>query len=187
MNMNLYIKIILAVVGIVIIWLVWTFNRLVIRRNRVDEAWADIDVQLRRRYNLIPNLVETVKAYAKHESIIFTKVTEARTEAIAAKTVAEHGAAEKNLTSAVNGLFAIAENYPDLKASLNFSQLQTELTDTEDKIQAARRFYNSNVLDYNNALRVFPSSLIAKGFNFGEKEFFKIENGGERETPKILF
>lgn len=185
--MNLYLKLVLIAVGLVIIWLVWTFNRLVIKRNRVGEAWSDIDVQLQRRHNLIPNLVKVVKAYAKHETQIFTKVAEARSMALSARTIAQHGAAENALTAALHGLFAVAENYPDLKASQNFLQLQAELTDTEDKIQAARRFYNSNVRDYNSALQVFPNNVIAKFFHFKLAEFFVIENDGERQTPNVLF
>ncbi len=185
--MNLYVKIFLAIFGLIIIWLIWTFNRLVIRRNRVDEAWADVDVQLKRRYNLIPNLIETVKAYARHESQTLSKVTEMRNLAMAAKTLPEHEKAEKSLSGALLNLFAVAENYPDLKASQNFLQLQNDLTDAEDKIQAARRFYNVNVRDFNNALQVFPNSIIAKFFHFEAVKFFAIENGEERQTPKVFF
>lgn len=131
--------------------------------------------------------METVKAYAKHESIVLTKVTEARTQAMGAKSLAEHGAAETALTSALRGLFAVAENYPDLKASQNFLQLQNELVDAEDKIQAARRFYNGNIMEYNNLLQTFPSNLIAKSFHFEKGKFFEIENNKERETPKVSF
>ena len=187
MDQNLIIKIILAVAGLIVIWLIWTFNRLVVRRNRTEEAWADVDVQIRRRYNLIPNLVETVKSYAKHESVVLTKVTEARAQAMGAKSLAEHGVAETVLSSALQGLFAVVENYPDLKASQNFLQLQNELVDAEDKIQAARRFYNSNIMEYNNLLQTFPSNLIAKSFSFEKGKFFEIENNEERQTPKVSF
>lgn len=185
--MSLYIKIVLAIAGLVIIWLIWTFNRLVVRRNRTEEAWADVDVQLRRRYNLIPNLVETVKAYAKHESIVLTKVTEARTQAMGAKSLAEHGAAETALTSALRGLFAVAENYPDLKASQNFLQLQDELSDTENKIQASRRFYNGNVRDFNIKMEKFPANLVAGMLGFKPREFFEIAEPAEREAVKVQF
>ena len=183
--MNLYLKLAFVAIGLIIIWLIWTFNRLVIKRNRVEEAWSDIDIQLKRRYNLIPNLVEIVKAYAKHETQIFTKIAEARSQALSARTLAQHAAAENSLTAALHGLFAIAENYPDLKASQNFLQLQNELSDTEDKIQAARRFYNSNVRDFNSALQTFPNNLIAKAFGFKEKEFFHLEETKEKEVPSI--
>jgi LemA protein len=185
--MNLYLKIIAVAVGLVIIYLIWTFNRLVIRRNRVDESWSDIDVQLRRRYNLIPNLVEVVKAYAKHEKQIFEKIAQMRAQAMSAKTVTEHSRAENALTAALHGLFAVAENYPDLKASQNFLQLQNELSDTEDKIQAARNFYNSNVRDYNTTLHIFPNNLIAKSFGFTERQFFEIEKSEEKEMPETSF
>jgi len=187
MTTQIVIKIILAVTGLIVIWLIWTFNRLVIRRNRTEEAWADVEVQIRRRYNLIPNLVETVKSYAKHESMVLTKVTEARTQAMGAKTLAEHGVAETALSSALQGLFVAVENYPDLKASQNFLQLQNELVDAEDKIQAARRFYNSNIMEYNNLIQTFPSKLIAKSFSFEKSKFFEIENKEERQVPKVSF
>src|SRR3989338_9291571 len=141
--------IVLAVVAVLVLWVVFAYNRLITLANRAKEAWSDIQVQLKRRYDLIPNLVETVKGYAAHESQTFEKVIEARSAAMGAKTVTEHGQAENILSGALKSLFAVAEAYPDLKASNNFAKLQDELSDTENKIQAARRFYNSNVLTYN--------------------------------------
>lgn len=156
-------------------------------RNRVSEAWSDIDVQLKRRYNLIPNLVETVKGYATHEEGVITKVTEARSKAINAGTIEEHGKAENMLSGALRSLFAVAENYPALRANENFLQLQNELVDTEDKIQASRRFYNGTVRDYNTKLEVFPSNLIAGTFHFEKREFFELEDEKEREVVKVSF
>ncbi len=179
--------IIIIVVLIILAWLVGTFNSLIKFRNRTKEAWSDIDVQLKRRHNLIPNLVETVKGYAAHERQVFEKVTEARTRALAAKTPAEAGKAEVGLAGALKTLFAVAENYPALRASENFQKLQTDLTDTEDKIQAARRFYNGNVRDFNIKQEVFPASIVAKLFGFKKAEFFEIEEAAERKTPKVEF
>lgn len=184
--MNL-LSIILIIIGVLLLWVIFIFNRLVALRNRVREAWADIEVQLKRRYNLIPNLVETVKGYAAHEKGVFEKVTEARTRAMGAQGVKEKAASENFLSSTLKSLFAVAENYPDLKASQNFLELQRELRDTEDKIQAARRFYNTNVRDLNIRIESFPSNLIAQMFNFGREEFFEIEEPAARETPKVSF
>src|SRR3990167_8901110 len=177
--------IILAIVVILVLWLVGTFNGLVRARNRVKEAWSDIDVQLKRRYDLIPNLVETVKGYAKHESGVFEQVTKARATAMSAQTVEEHGKAENMLTGALKSLFAVAEAYPDLKAGVNFAKLQDELSDTENKIQAARRFYNSNVLTLNTKIETFPTNLIAGAFGFKKEAFFEIENPAEKENVKV--
>lgn len=171
-----------AVVGI---WLVALFNGLITLKNRVDESWSDIDVQLKRRYDLIPNLVETVKSYAAHEKEIFLKVAEARSLAMGAKSPGEHDKAENALTGTLKSLFAVAEAYPDLKASQNFLQLQDELSDTENKVQAARRFYNGNVRDFNTKMEKFPGNLISKSLGFVKREFFGIENGAEREVPKV--
>lgn len=171
-----------AIIGI---WLVALFNGLITLRNRVDESWSDIDVQLKRRYDLIPNLVETVKAYAAHERELFEKVAEARSAAMGARTPGEHDKAENALTGTLKTLFAVAENYPDLKASQNFLQLQDELSDTENKVQAARRFYNGNVRDFNIKIQQFPGNLIAKSLGFAKREFFGIMNGAEREVPKV--
>src|SRR5262249_45350190 len=144
---------------------------------RADEAWSDIDVQMKRRYDLIPNLVNTVKGYAAHESGAFEEVTAARAAAMGASGIAERGAAENALSGALKSLFAVAEAYPDLKANQNFLQLQNELADTENKIQAARRFYNSNVRDLNIKIDTFPTNLIASTFGFTKKEFFELEAG----------
>ena len=157
------------------------------KKNRGKEAWADIDVQLKRRYNLIPNLVETVKGYATHERELFQKVTEARSRAMGAQEMKEKAQAENMLTNTLKSLFAVAENYPDLKASQNFLELQRELRDTEDKIQAARRFYNSNVRDLNIKIESVPSNVVAKIFNFKKMELFEIEEAATRETPKVKF
>ena len=181
------IFIVLIVAGVVIVWLIITFNGLVRTRNRVKEAWSDIDVQLKRRYDLIPNLVETVKGYAKHESGVFEQVTKARASAMGAQTVEEHGKAENMLAGALKSLFAVAEAYPDLKAGANFAKLQDELSDTENKIQAARRFYNSNVLNLNTKIETFPTNLIAGAFGFKKEPFFEIENAIEKEPVKVAF
>jgi len=185
--MTLVLKIIGGIIVLIILWLIWTFNRLITLRTRTKEAWADIDVQLKRRYNLIPNLVETVKGYAAHEKEVFQKVTEARTKAMAASTVEEKAKAENFLSSTLKSLFAVVENYPELKASQNFLELQRELRDTEDKIQAARRFYNTNVRDLNIKIEVFPANLVAKKFGFKKMEFFEIEEAAAREVPKVKF
>src|SRR3989338_10432384 len=158
--------VVLIVIAVVLAWLVMTYNSLIRSRNRVDEAWSDIDVQLKRRYDLIPNIVAAVKGYAQHEEKVFTQVTEARTLAMGAKTPAEHAKAEDMLSGTLKSLFAVAESYPSLQAAGNFLHLQQELTDAEDKIQAARRFYNGNVRDYNTKLQVFPTALIAGMFAF---------------------
>jgi len=183
MNMTT-IYILLAVAAVIILWVIWAYNRFVALTNRTEEAWSDIDVQLKRRYDLIPNLVETVKGYVKHEAGTLEKVTEARTKAMGAQTVGEHAAAENMLTGALKTLFAVAESYPDLKANTNFLELQRELSDTENKIQAARRFYNSVVQELQNALEQFPSNLIGSSFGFKTREFFSLGEGeGEARNP----
>ena len=182
---SLYI--VLIVVGILILWAIVIFNGFVRLKHRVNEAWSDIDVQLKRRHNLIPNLIETVKGYAKHEKGLFEKVTQARTNAVSAKGVEEKGKAENMLSNTLKTLFAVAENYPDLKANVNFLDLQRELSDTENKIQAARRFYNGNVRDLNIKAERFPSRIIAGMFRFKKREFFEIEEAGERKVPKVKF
>ncbi|MFH1462100.1 MAG: LemA family protein [bacterium] len=179
------IKIILAA-ALVVFWLILTYNRLIALRNRAREAWSDIDVQLKRRYNLIPNLVETVKGYATHERELFERVTKARTLAMQAQTIQEKGQAENALSSTLKSLFAVSENYPDLKASANFLELQRELRDTEDKIQAARRFYNTNVRDINIKVESFPVNLIAGIFKFKKMDFFEIGEE-DKELPKVNF
>jgi len=153
----------------------------------MDEAWSDINIQLKRRYDLIPNLVQIVKAYAKHESSVFVKVTEARTAAMSAKTMDEHEKAENALTGTLKTLFAVAENYPDLKASQNFLQLQDELSDTENKIQAARRFFNSNARDFNIKIQKFPNNVLAGTLGFKKRDFFELDSEKEKEVPQIKF
>lgn len=175
------------IIVVAIIWLVNLYNSLIRMRNQVDEGWSDIDVQLKRRYDLIPNLVETVKGYAKHEEGVFTKVTEARIRAMSATGAEAKGQAENMLTGALKSLFAVAESYPELKASANFAKLQDELSDTENKIQAARRFYNGLVRDFNTAVQVFPTNILANMLGFKSREFFEIENAGERENVKVSF
>ena len=179
---------ILAVLGVLVLYVIFTYNTLVRIRNRVKEAWADIDVQLKRRHNLIPNLVNTVKGYMAHESGVLEKVTEARTRAMGVGgSSATREEAENTLTGALKTLFAVSENYPDLKASANFVELQRELTDTEDKIQAARRFYNGNVRDLNTQVESFPSNLVARIFGFKHEHLFKIEVEGEKDLPVVDF
>ena len=178
--------IILGILVLLVLWLVFIYNKLVTLRNRTQEAWSDIDVQLKRRYDLIPNLVETVKGYATHEKGLFEKVTEARARAMGAKNLKEKGEAENALSDTLKTLFAVAENYPQLRASENFMELQRELTDTEDKIQAARRFYNGNVRDLNIKIEIFPANIVANIFNFKKSEFFGIEEG-EKEPVKVKF
>jgi len=184
---KMILQIVLAIVVLVILWLILAYNGLVKLKNRVKEAWADIDVQLKRRYDLIPNLVETVKGYANHERELFEKVTEARARAIGAKTIKEKGEAESFLSQTLKSLFAVAENYPNLRASENFLELQRELTDTEDKIQAARRFYNGNVRDLNIKIESFPANIVASIFSFKKMELFEIGEAAEREAPKVKF
>ena len=184
------ITIFLIILGLIILWLILIYNRLVVLRNRTKEAWADIDVQLKRRYDLIPNLVETVKGYAVHERGVFENVTKARAAAMSAEQTGDPkkvGQAENMLSSTLKSLFAVAENYPDLKASNNFIELQRELCDTEDKIQAARRFYNTNVRDMNTKLESFPINLVASSLKFEKKPFFEIENPEQREAVQVKF
>jgi LemA protein len=178
--------ILLVVVGIAVLYVVAVYNGLVRLRNRVSEAWSDIDVQLKRRYDLIPNLVSTVKGYAAHESGVFEKVTEARANAMQAGSTQAKAQAENMLSETLKSLFAVAEAYPDLKANQNFLELQRELSDTENKIQASRRFYNGNVLELNNKIDMFPSNIIAGAFNFGKKEFFEVAEA-EKEPVKVQF
>lgn len=185
----MYWKIVLGVVAVIIIWAVYTYNRFVSLTYRVKEAWADIDVQLKRRYDLIPNLVESVKGYMAHEAGTLQKLTEARTKAMGAGTVAEHSKADNMLTGALKSLFAVAENYPDLKANQNFVELQRELSDTENKIQSARRFYNSVVQELNTSLESFPSNMIGNAFKFTGREFFELAEGdmAAKEPVKVKF
>lgn len=178
--------IIIIVVAVIVLWIIAVFNSLIRLKNRTNEAWSDIDVQLKRRHDLIPNLIETVKGYAAHERQLFEKVTEARTKAISAQGVEEKGKAENILSGTLKSLFAVAENYPQLKANENFLQLQTELSDTENKIQAARRFYNGNVRDLNIRIETFPSRIIAGMLGFKQREFFEAEEG-EKAVPEVRF
>lgn len=175
--------IIIGIVAVVIVWLVAVFNTLVRLSTRAKESWADIEVQLKRRYDLIPNLVNTVKGYASHESATFEKITEARTKAMGAQTPAEHGKAENMLTGALKSIFALSEAYPDLKANQNFLELQRELSDTENKIQAARRFYNGNARDLNIKIDSFPSNIIANLFHFVKIEFFDLPEADAAQKP----
>ncbi|MCX6715224.1 MAG: LemA family protein [Candidatus Uhrbacteria bacterium] len=168
------------------LWLILSYNGLISLRNRSEEAWSDIEVQMKRRYDLIPNLVNTVKGYATHESSVFENVTTARTAAMGAHTPAEHAKAESALTGTLKTLFAVSENYPVLQASQNFLELQHELTDAEDKIQAARRFYNGNIRAYNTSLQSFPTNLMAGMFAFVKKEFFEMPEN-EKVVPEVKF
>ncbi|MDP2647762.1 MAG: LemA family protein [Candidatus Yanofskybacteria bacterium] len=179
--------IILIVAAIVVLWLIAAFNGLVSARNRVKESWSDIDVQLKRRYDLIPNLVEAVKGYAAHERETLDRVIQARSAAMGAQTVGEHAQAENQLTGALKSLFALSEAYPQLRAVESFVHLQGELTDTENKIQAARRFYNSNVLTLNNKTEQFPTNLVSSLFGFKKEEFFELEEAAAREPVKVAF
>lgn len=179
--------IILGILAALVLWAIVAYNGFVTLVNRAKEAWADIDVQLKRRYDLIPNLVETVKGYATHERTAFENVTKARTQAMGAGTPAERGAAENMLTGALKSIFAISEAYPDLKANQNFLSLQSELSDTENKIQAARRFYNGNVRDLNTSIESFPGNVIAKIFSFSKQEFFELDNEAAKEPVAVKF
>ena len=181
--------IVLAVLVVMVLWGVAAYNHFVRMTQRAKEAWADIDVQLKRRYDLIPNLVETVKGYAAHEKTVFENVTAARSAAMQAGNLADKGKAENQLSGALKSLFAVAEAYPDLKANQNFLELQRELEDTENKIQAARRFYNGNVRDLNTALQSFPNNFIASAFHFSAMDFFQLgaEEQAAREPVKVSF
>jgi LemA protein len=181
--------IVLAIVVIVVLVLVLTYNRLVQLRQRVKEAFSDIDVQLKRRHDLIPNLVETVKGYAAHERGVFDEVTQARAGAIAAGAQGpqQRAAAEDMLTGALRSLFAVAEAYPQLQAVQEFKDLSENLRDTEDKIQFARRFYNAQVRDYNTALQTFPTVLLAGAMGFTASQYFEVESPSDREVPKVSF
>ncbi len=170
-------------IGLIFVWVVFAYNRFVTLINRSKEAWADIDVQLKRRYDLIPNLVSTVKGYVAHEAGTLEKVTEARTAAMGAQSLEDKNKAENMLSGALKTLFAVAESYPDLKANQNFLELQRELSDTENKIQASRRFYNGNVRDLNTAIEIFPGNIIANMFKFGKMELFELEAGSEAKEP----
>jgi LemA protein len=182
--------VLIAVVAILVIGVLYYIakrNSIIASRNRVDESWSGIDVQLKRRHDLVPNLVETVKGYAEHESQTFEATTKARAEAMAAQGVEETAKAEQKLTQALADVKVVAENYPTLRATENFQQLSRELSQLEDEIQASRRIYNSNVQSYNTAIEQFPASIIAKQGNFAAREFFEIEDASEREPVSVSF
>ncbi len=182
------ILIFIIVLVIIAIWLASSYNGFVTLVNRAKEAWSDIEVQLKRRYDLIPNLVNTVKGYATHESGAFEKVTQARAEAMQAKTIGEHSKSEALLGGAISGIFGIAEAYPDLKANVNFLELQRELSDTENKIMASRRFYNTNVRDLNIKVEQFPSNIIASIFKFTKMELFDLpDNDQAQQNVEVKF
>ena len=184
--MDILLWAIIIIIVALIFWLIAIFNGLIRLKNRTQESFSDIDVQLKRRHDLIPNLVETVKGYATHEKELFENVTKARAAAINAKGVEEKGKAENMLSESLKSIFAVAENYPDLKASENFAKLQDELSDTENKIQAARRFYNTQVRDFNTKIQVFPNNTIAGMLKFKKYEFFEAEEG-ERKNVEVKF
>ena len=181
------IIIVVAVLALLLLLLVFLYNKLVRLRNRTQNAWAQVNVQLRRRYDLIPNLVESVKGYAAHERETFEAVTRARTAAQEAKTVPEQAQAENVLTAAIGRLFAVAEAYPQLRATENFQQLQEQLSDTEQKIAVSRQVYNDTVLTYNNAVQTFPGVALAGPFGFSIREFFDVEDEAQREPPRVDF
>ena len=184
------IYILAGVIAVLLIWVIASYNRFITLVQRTKEAWADIDVQLKRRYYLLPNLVETVKGYAAHEKGVFENVSAARSAAMnAGSSPEQRGAAENQLTGALKSLFAVAEAYPDLKANQNFLALQSQLTDTEDKIQAARRFYNGNVRDLTTAMQRFPGNIIASTFHFEPQDYFQLgaDEGAAREPVKVSF
>jgi LemA protein len=184
--MTIAIIVVVAIIVIAVIYWISKRNSIIAARNRIDESWSGIDVQLKRRHDLVPNLVETVKGYASHESEVFEKATKARAEAMSARGVGETAQAEQKLTGALTDLRAVAENYPTLRATENFQQLSRNLTQLEDEIQASRRIYNSNVQAYNTDIQQFPGSIVAKQSNFTEREFFEIE-AAEREPVSVSF
>ncbi|MDX6590039.1 MAG: LemA protein [Solirubrobacterales bacterium] len=185
--MVIAIIVVVAIVVIAVLYFVAKRNSIIASRNRVDESWSGIDVQLKRRHDLVPNLVETVKGYASHESEVFEKATKARAEAMSAHSVADTSKAESNLSGALTDLRAVAENYPTLRATENFQQLSRNLSELEDEIQASRRIYNSNVQSYNTDIQQFPGSIIANQGNFTAREYFEIENPAEREPVSVSF
>ncbi len=182
----LWLWILIAVVVVLVLAAIAVYNRLVRNRNRVDNAWAQVDVQLKRRYDLIPNLVESVKGYAAHERGTFEAVTEARTRAQQAQGPVEQAQAENVLSAALGRLFAVAEAYPELRATENFQDLQAQLADTETRIAVSRQVYNDTVLTYNNAVQTVPTNLVAGAFGFGPREFFELEDAA-REAPQVRF
>ena len=186
--MNIFLLIVIALIAIVVLWLIGVFNSLVRMRNRVREASSDIEVQSKRRFDLIPNLVETVKGYAGHEKETLEKLTAARAGVASAKgSVTEKAGAENMLSETLKTLFAVSENYPDLKANANFLELQRELSDTENKMMAARRFYNGTVNDLNTKIETFPTNTIAGMFGFKQEKFFELANEAEKEAVAVKF
>jgi LemA protein len=183
----LWLWIVIAIVVVLVFVVVAIYNRLVRLRNRAENAWAQVDVQLRRRYDLIPNLVEAVKGYASHERATFEEVTSARTAAQQAQTVAEQGKAENLLTQAIGRLFAIAEAYPQLRATENFQQLQSQLEETETKIAVSRQVYNDSVLTYDTALETVPTNIVGNLFGFEARQYFEVEEPAAREAPRVQF
>ncbi len=181
------LSITLGIIVLVLVIFIGIYNSLVRRRTRVDEAWSDIEVQMKRRYDLIPNIVEAVKGYVAHEKSVLENVTKARTQAMGAQNPNERLQAENALTGTLKTLFAVAENYPDLKANANFLDLQRELADTENKLQSARRFFNSVVRDYNTMTQTFPSGMVASMFGFTKKDFFGLDDEAAREPVKVSF
>jgi LemA protein len=179
--------IVAVVLVLLVLFVIAAYNALIRLRNQVDNAWSQIDVQLKRRHDLIPNLVETAKGYMKHERGTFEAITEARSRAMGAKTVSEASKAEGALGEALSKFMLVVENYPDLKANQNFLAVQEELTGTENRISFARQSYNDQVLFFNNKIQMFPSNVVANTFNFSKRDFFELETGAEREVPKVSF
>ena len=176
-----------VIVVLLIIFVIGVYNALIRLRNQVDNSWSQIDVQLKRRHDLIPNLVESAKGYMKHERETFEAITNARSQAMGAKTVSEASKAEGTLGETLSRFMLVVENYPDLKANQNFLAVQEELTSTENKISFARQSYNDQVLFFNNKIQMFPSNIVANTFNFGKRDFFELESAAEREVPKVSF
>ena len=185
--MTIAIIVVVAILILAVLYYIGKRNSIIASRNRVDESWSGIDVQLKRRHDLVPNLVETVKGYAEHESATFEKATKARAEAMQASSVGETAKAESKLTGALTELRAVAENYPTLRATENFQQLSRNLSELEDEIQASRRIYNSNVQSYNTDIQQFPGSIIANQGGFTPREFFEIADASERNAPQVSF
>jgi LemA protein len=185
--MTIVIIVVVVVLILAVLYYIGKRNSIIASRNRVDESWSGIDVQLKRRHDLVPNLVETVKGYAEHESATFEKATKARAEAMQASSVADTAKAESKLTGALTELRAVAENYPTLRATENFQQLSRNLSELEDEIQASRRIYNSNVQSYNTDIQQFPGSIIANQGGFTAREYFEIEDASERNAPQVSF
>ncbi len=180
-------NIIIAVVVVIVLWLITTYNGLVTLSNQTNEAWSDIDVQFKRQFDLIPNLVNIVKGYAAHEQGTLEKVVQARNQAMGAGNLTDKGQAENLISGALKSIFALSESYPDLKANQNFLELQRELSDTIDKIQASRRFYNGNVRDLNTKAEHFPSNIVANLFGFGKREFFQAESESVKQPVEVKF